>query len=179
MPAPDHPKADADPSSGEQVVGEPMGPTDLEDLGQRIMREMDGTVEQLARIRTETSSALGEITKKVSGQLKLSSRQMEKLSAQLSGGQAHTECASRAHHCGRQPCRGDDGEDKTAGTQQAPGGSAKGSGVGGAEGGDRPDGGVFGRTRTPMSDERKSMRICRVPSEVHQCVNDGTQGQRP
>lgn len=78
------------------MVGEREGPIDLEDVGQRILRQMDERVDrELARISAETSSALSEISKEASGQLKQSHRQMEKLRAQASEGQARTERVER------------------------------------------------------------------------------------
>lgn len=56
------------------------------------MRQMEVRVgSELAVIRAETSSALGEITREASGQLKQSRKAMDKLSAQITEGQAHIE----------------------------------------------------------------------------------------
>lgn len=79
----------AAPGSEEEMVAEQPEPVDLEDLGRRIMRRMDARVDsEFARIREETTNALGEITKEVSGQLK---QNREKLSTQVAEGQAHTQ----------------------------------------------------------------------------------------
>lgn len=68
------------------------GVVDLEDFGRRLMAQRDSKVDsELARIRQESSGAIGALTQEMQSQLRNRRRQLTQLSEQVQEGQAHVE----------------------------------------------------------------------------------------